>query len=65
MENEIYYQLIEEDFQTVSQEVLERKLTKSELSSIKTIIEKKINWFELIEHSIYELISSKRNNEEE
>lgn len=55
MDNKIIYQLIEEDAQTVAEEVINRRLTSKELDLVKDTIEKKIKWYELMEYAIYEI----------
>lgn len=58
MGNKIIYQLIDEDAQTVSEDVLGRRLTSNELESLEEILGKKIGWHALIEDAIYEVINS-------
>ncbi len=56
MKKNVVYELIDEDVQNVSEEVLGRKLNPSEISRIKDVIAEKINWFDAIESAINETI---------
>ena len=48
----IVYSINVEDIQTVAKEVLERKLTKKEISLVEDSIGDYINWFDAIEFAI-------------
>jgi hypothetical protein len=54
----IVYSLNVEDMQKVAEEVLERKLTKKEISVVEDSIGDYIDWFDAIEFAIKEHISS-------
>ncbi|MDY0016524.1 MAG: hypothetical protein RBS89_01685 [Candidatus Delongbacteria bacterium] len=56
MKKTVIYELVEDDVQNVSEEVLSRKLNSSEISRIKDVIAEKINWFDAIESAINETI---------
>jgi hypothetical protein len=53
---EIIYAINVNDLQEVSTEVLERRLTKKEVASVSGSIGNYIDWFQAIEHAIYENI---------
>lgn len=59
MKKTVVYELIEEDVQNVSEEVLGRKLNQSEMSKIKDVIAEKIDWFGAIETAINKVITEK------
>lgn len=62
MENEncdrILYQLTVEDFQNVSQEVLDRDLTEAELNLLENKIGDYIDWYGAIESCINDKVDS-------
>ena len=60
MKKNVVYELIDEDVQIVSEQILGRKLKSLELSKIKDVIAEKINWFEAIESAINETILEKK-----
>lgn len=57
--NKIIYSISEEDIQTITLDLLERKLTSEEIKKVIPFIEKKINWYDAIADSINENIESK------
>ncbi len=57
MKNDLIYALDETDVDTVSMEVLGRKLSQDQMSALKDKIAEKINWFEAIEYAIQDVIS--------
>ena len=54
--SDIVYSLIEEDLQTVSNEVLNRDLTAEEVTLLESKIGDYIDWYDSIENAIEELI---------
>jgi hypothetical protein len=55
MENKILYQLTTEDFQTVSEEILGRKLSSKEIGEVQKKVEEKIEWHSIISDSVIEI----------
>jgi len=53
---EIIYAINVSDLQEVSTEVLERRPTKKEVASVSGSVGNYIDWFQAIEHAIYENI---------
>ena len=53
---EIIYSINVTDLQEVSQEVLERRLTKKEIASVQGSVGNYIDWFQAIEHAIHEKV---------
>lgn len=53
---EVIYELIVDDIQTVAQEVIDRDLSEEEIAKIKALIGEKINWFDVVEDIINEII---------
>ncbi len=51
----LLYALTEDDFQNVSQDILERNLTNEELELVADKFADKIDWFDIIASSINEL----------
>jgi len=49
----IIYSINVSDLQEVSQEVLERRLTKKEIASVQDSVGDYIDWFQAIEHAIH------------
>lgn len=58
MKRLVVYELIEDDVQNVSEQIIGRKLKKTEMLKIKDLIAEKISWFEAIESSINEIIEN-------
>ena len=58
MMNDVFYELSEEDIQTVAEDELGRKLTKKELKLIKEDVPERIHWYEIIASSINDKIIS-------
>jgi len=56
-EEEVIYSISVGDLQEVSQEVLQRRLTKKELAAVSGSLGNYIDWFGAVEHAIYEKIS--------
>ena len=54
--DEIIYSINVSDLQEVSQEVLERRLTKKEIASVQGSVGDYIDWTQAIEHAIREKI---------
>jgi hypothetical protein len=52
----IIYSISVGDLQEVSQEVLERRLTKSELDQVQASVGDYIDWFQAIENAIRERV---------
>jgi hypothetical protein len=50
---EIVYSINVDDLQEVSNEVLERRLTNKEITSVATSVGNYIDWVQVIEHAIY------------
>jgi hypothetical protein len=50
---EIIYSICVGDLQEVSQEVLERPLTKKEIASVRGSVGDYIDWFQAIDHAIH------------
>jgi hypothetical protein len=50
---EIVYSINVGDLQEVSQEVLDRRLTKKEIASVQRAVGNYIDWFQAIEHAIH------------
>lgn len=65
MKKNVVYELIDEDVQNVSEEVLGKKLNQSEISRIKDVIAEKIDWFDAIESAINETILEKKKEEQD
>lgn len=51
---EIIYSINVNDLQEVSNDVLERRLTKREIASVEKCVGNYIDWFQAIEHAIRE-----------
>lgn len=60
MKKSVVYELVEEDVQIVSEQILGRRLVPKEISEIKDGIAEKINWFEAIESAINKRISENK-----
>ena len=58
MKNKLIYTLDETDVETVSMEVLGRRLSHHEMSALKDKVAKRINWFDAIECAIQEVVSN-------
>ena len=56
-DKEIFYSLNIADIQTVSQQEIERELTREEIEKIKDSIAKRINWYDAIADVINEKIT--------
>ncbi len=56
--SEIFYSLNLEDIQTVSQQEIDRELSKEEIEKIKDLIAEKINWYDAIAETIHENIDT-------
>jgi hypothetical protein len=56
--NNIFYSLNEDDIQTVALQELSRNLSKTEVLSIKPLIESNIDWYDAIASAIREKIKS-------
>jgi hypothetical protein len=56
--NDIIYSLNVEDIQNVSQQEIERKLSVTEIESIKELIASKINWYDAIAEAIHQSIKT-------
>ena len=54
MKEEVIYFLSTDDIQTVAKDVLDRELSEKELSHIKELVPKYIDWVSAIENAIYE-----------
>lgn len=54
--NEIVYAINVSDLQEVSQEVLERRLTKKEIALVGNSVGNYIDWSQAIEHAIRERV---------
>ena len=54
MEEETIYSLNASDIQTVAKDVLDRELSEKELSHVKELVPKYIDWVSAIENAIYE-----------
>jgi hypothetical protein len=54
----VFYSLNEEDIQNVALQEIERKLSESEIESIKNLIAFNINWYDAIANAIYEKIKT-------
>lgn len=52
----VFYSLNEEDIQNVSLQEIERKLSETEIESIKDLISSNISWYDAIANAIYEKI---------
>ncbi len=52
----IIYSICVGDLQEVSQEVLERRLTKKEIDKVQGSVGDYIDWFQAIEHAIRERV---------
>jgi hypothetical protein len=50
---EIVYSINVDDLQEVSNEVLERRLTNKEITSVANSVGNYIDWVQAIEHAIY------------
>lgn len=57
--NNIFYSLNEEDIQSVALQEIERKLSETEIESIKDLISSNINWYDAIANAIYKKIKTK------
>jgi hypothetical protein len=57
-DEEIIYSLNVNDLQEVSNEVLERRLTKQEVASVKESVGDYIDWFQAIEDAIHEHVQA-------
>jgi hypothetical protein len=57
-EEKIIYSINVSDLQQVSQEVLERRLTKREITLVQGAVGNYIDWTQAIEHAIFEKIHS-------
>ena len=51
-ESDIFYSLCIQDIQTVAGDLLDRKLSKSEIAKIIDPISNKISWYDAIEEAI-------------
>ena len=60
----ILYSLNVQDAQTVSFDIIERKLTNDELKKLIDLIPENINWYEAIEYAIYKLLNIENDEEE-
>lgn len=58
-QSRIFYSLNEEDIQNVALQEIERKLSETEIESIKDLISSNINWYDAIANAIYEKIKTK------
>ena len=56
-DDEIVYELTVSDLQNVSKEVLARSLTSREIGALRDSVGKYIDWFQAIEHAIYERVA--------
>lgn len=56
--NNIFYSLNEEDIQNVALQEIERKLSETEIESIKDLIVSNINWYDAIANAIYEKVKT-------
>jgi hypothetical protein len=59
-QNRIFYSLNEEDIQNVALQEIERKLSETEIESIKDLIVSNINWYDAIANAIYGRIKSEQ-----
>lgn len=57
-QNSIFYSLNEEDIQNVALQEIERKLTETEIESIKDLIASAINWYDVIANAICEKVKT-------
>lgn len=58
--NEIFYSLSIEDIQTVANDLLNRELSKSEITKLIEPISNKISWYDAIESAILENINESK-----
>ncbi len=56
MEEDIVYQLVEEDLQMVAEQTIGRRLDKNEIESLKDPVANNINWYDAIEAAINDII---------
>lgn len=57
-QNRIFYSLNEEDIQNVALQEIERKLSETEIASLKDLIASNINWYDAIANAISEKIKT-------
>lgn len=62
MKEKIIYSLNTTDIQTVANQELNRKLTKEEIEKISEIIPERIDWYDIISCTIYEIIRDNSGN---
>jgi len=55
MKSKILYQLTTEDFQNVSNEILGRNLSPTEIEEVQKKVEERIEWHSIISDSITEI----------
>jgi hypothetical protein len=55
--DEVIYEIRVRDLQHVSKQVLERALTSQEVALIRDSVGNYIDWFQAIEHAIYENVA--------
>ncbi len=60
MHQNIIYSLNTDDIQHVAHETIGRRLSEKEIELITASLEKRINWYDLIEISILENINNKQ-----
>jgi hypothetical protein len=58
IQSKIFYSLNEEDIQNVALQEIERKLSETEIESIKDLIVSNINWYDTIANAIYEKVKT-------
>jgi len=63
--NKVLYKIIVEDINNVSEEVLNRKLTDSEIKKVENRIGDYINWYDAIENTFSDLGLIPKNEEED
>lgn len=63
--NKVLYKIIVEDINTVSEEVLDRKLTDSEIKEVENRIGNYINWYDAIENAFSDLGLKPKDEEED